>query len=189
MDASSPDCSRQSRRITMSCRPGCSRSSTRCTAAPTCAWSSCSKSCAPAPTASRARAPRRVVPEGQPHPSTWRWLIRLLPPASSQAASAAAVELAQLLQEPGTAALFTTVPALRHHLRPLCRALGLALPGEPPPTPPEHDPPTPPPAPPITPLPFGAELVHGRAPAPAPKPAPILGPPRYRYRLVPFSPS
>ena len=140
----------------------------------------------PPPATKPARAPGPVVPEGQPHPSTWRWLIRLLPPASAQAASAAATELAQLLEEPGMAALFTSVPALRHHLRPLCRALGLALPGEPPPTPPEHDPPTPPPAPPITPLPFGAELVHGRAPAPAPKPAPILGPPRYRYRLVPF---
>ena len=110
--------------------------------------------------------PGPIVPEGQPQPTGWRWLIRLLPPGSSEAAKIAGAELADLLAEPAMADLFTAAPALRRHLRPLCRALGVALPGEPAPTPPELDPPTPPPGPPITPLPPGMVSINGGPPEP-----------------------
>ena len=119
-----------------------------------------------APSAKSPPKPGPIVPEGQPHPTGWRWLIRLLPPGSSEAAKVAGAELADLLAEPAMADLFTAAPALRRHLRPLCRALGVALPGEPAPPPPELDPPVPPPAPPITPLPPGMVSVNGGPPEP-----------------------
>ena len=131
-----------------------------------------------APSAKSPPPPGPVVPEGQPQPTGWRWLIRLLPPGSSEAAKVAGAELAQLLAEPAMEDLFTAAPALRRHLRPLCRALGVALPGEPAPPPPEFDPPTPPPAPPVTPLPPGMVSVNGGPPEPdrERRPAPSRGP-------------
>jgi hypothetical protein len=85
-----------------------------------------------------------------------------------EAARACAEELQQFLSEPAMVAVFETAPALRTHLRPLCRALGVTLPGEPKP-PPEEVGPEPPPPPAVPrPMPEIGMVIHGRKPEPPP---------------------
>jgi hypothetical protein len=89
-----------------------------------------------------------------------------LPSPICEAARACGAELQQLLSEPATAEIFAAAPALRTHLRPLCRALGVTLPAEPAP-PDAHGPePEPPPAV-IRPLPEPGWTIHGRELTPA----------------------
>ena len=96
-------------------------------------------------------------------PMAWKWLTRALPSPVHEAAQAAGAELQALLSEPASLAIFEAAPALRRHLRPIARALGVTLPGEKPPrdaTGPEPPPPKPePPPPPGT-------GIYGRAPEP-----------------------
>ena len=73
-----------------------------------------------APSPKSPPPPGPLVPEGQPHPTGWRWLIRLLPPGSSEAAKIAGAELAQLLAEPAMADLFTAAPGRTPAAGPSC---------------------------------------------------------------------
>ena len=93
-------------------------------------------------------------------PMAWKWLTRALPSPVHEAAQAAGAELQALLSEPASIAIFAAAPALRRHLRPIARALGVTLPGEKPPR--DPGPETPPPAP-EPPPPPGTGL-YGRAP-------------------------
>jgi hypothetical protein len=80
-----------------------------------------------------------------------------------------------LLSEPGIAKLFAQAPALRRHLHPFCRALGVTLPGDP--TPPPD--PEPAPVPPDPPPKLGI-VVHGRENDPEPESWPSA--PRYEIK-------
>ena len=105
--------------------------------------------------------PATPAPKNPRMPTAWKWLTRALPSPICEAARACGAELQQLLSEPATAEIFAAAPALRTHLRPLCRALGVTLPAEPAP-PDAHGPePDPPPAV-LRPLPEPGLVVHGR---------------------------
>ena len=106
------------------------------------------------------------APRKPPMPIAWKWLTRALPAPIWQAARACGAELQQVLSEPAIAEIFAAAPALRTHLRPLCRALGVTLPAEAPP-PDAHGPePEPPPAV-IRPLPEPGWTIKGREITPA----------------------
>jgi hypothetical protein len=94
-------------------------------------------------------------------PTSWKWLTRALPAPVCEAARAAGAELQLLLSEPETAEIFAAAPALRTHLRPLCRALGVTLPGEPLPADAHGPEPDPPPAV-VRPLPEPGWTIAGR---------------------------
>jgi hypothetical protein len=112
------------------------------------------------PAAARPRSALRL-------PTTWKWLARALPSPMWEAARVCAAELQQFLCEPDSLATIAAAPALRHHLRPLCRALGVTLPGEP--KPPDADSPEPPPPPAVKlPMPEIGDDIHGREPEPPP---------------------
>ena len=115
-------------------------------------------------TSKRATTPKPpiFVPPDRPKTSRWMWLARILPTVIAPAAATYRVELQQLLSEPAIAAVFAQAPALRRHLRPLCRALGVTLPNDPPPPP---DPEPAPVTPPRRPHP-GESFIHGRDPTP-----------------------
>ena len=81
-----------------------------------------------------ATKPATLAPKKPLLPTAWKWLTRALPSPMCEAARACGAELQQFLSEPATAELFAAAPALRHHWRPLCRALGVTLPGEKPPS-------------------------------------------------------
>ena len=99
-------------------------------------------------------------------PAMWKWLTRALPSPVCEAARASGAELQQFLSEPAMVELFAAAPALRTHLRPLCRALGVTLPAETPP-PDAHGPePEPPPAIPL-PIPEPGWTIKGRVLTPA----------------------
>ena len=89
--------------------------------------------------------PPVFIPPDQPPTTGWMWLSLVFPAVFAPALATARVDLQQLLSEPGMGRLFEAAPALRRHLRPLCRALGVTLPGDPAP------PPDPPPLPPLPP--------------------------------------
>ena len=115
-------------------------------------------------TSKRASTPKPPVfiPPDRPKTSRWMWLARILPTVIAPATATYRAELQQLLSEPAMAAVFVQAPALRRHLRPLCRALGVTLPGDPKP------PPDPEPAP-VTPRRRpqpGESFIHGRDPTP-----------------------
>jgi hypothetical protein len=120
------------------------------------------------PSVRTAPRPARAKPAAKPIislPTLWKWLTRALPSPAWEAAQQAARDLQALMAEPQTHALFETAPALRTHLRPVCRALGVTLPGEP--APPEAASPEPPPAAPEPrPPPELGWRVHGRDGAP-----------------------
>ena len=109
-------------------------------------------------TPARSRAPRL--------PTLWKWLTRALPSPICEAARAYGAELQQFLSEPAMVDLFAAAPALRTHLRPFCRALGVTLPAEAAP-PDAHGPePEPPPAIPL-PIPVPGWTIQGREITPA----------------------
>jgi hypothetical protein len=113
-------------------------------------------------TAPRAKStkPRTRTPPAEILPTSWMWLPRLLPAPVAPAAASFRAELQLLLSEPAMADLFAEAPALRTHLRRLCRAFGVTLPGDPAPPPdPEPLPPDHVPAPPIRPVPEPVERV------------------------------
>src|SRR5450631_4172384 len=115
--------------------------------------------------------PPIFTPPDQPKTTGWMWLARILPTQMAPAAATCREELQQLLSEPGMAKLFEQAPALRRHVHPFCRALGVTLPGDPKPPPdPEPAPVKPPPPPEI------GEFVHGRDPTPAWYRMPIILP-------------
>ena len=94
-------------------------------------------------TTKRATTPKPPVfiPPDRPKTSRWMWLARILPTVMAPAAATYRAELQQLLSEPAMAMVFAQAPALRRHLRPLCRALGVTLPNDPTPPPdPEPEP-------------------------------------------------
>ena len=102
-----------------------------------------------------------TAPKRPKLPNVWKWFTRALPSPVCEAARACGAELQQLLSEPAMVEIFQAAPALRHHLRPLCRALGVTLPGEPAP-PDAHGPePEPPPAI-VRPLPEPGWTIAGR---------------------------
>ena len=112
----------------------------------------------PEATPARSRAPRL--------PTLWKWLTRALPSPICEAARAYGAELQQFLCEPAMVELFEAAPALRTHLRPFCRALGVTLPSETAP-PDAHGPePEPPPAIPL-PIPVPGWTIKGREITPA----------------------
>ena len=112
----------------------------------------------PEATPARSRAPRL--------PTLWKWLTRALPSPICEAARASGAELQEFLSEPAMVELFEAAPALRTHLRPFCRALGVTLPAETPP-PDAHGPePEPPPAV-VRPLPEPGWTIQGRTLTPA----------------------
>ena len=115
-------------------------------------------------TSKRASTPKPPVfiPPDRPKTSRWMWLARILPTVMAPAAATYRAELQQLLSEPAMATVFAQAPALRRHLRPLCRALGVTLPNDPPP-PPDLEPA--PVTPPRRPVP-GESFIHGRDPTP-----------------------
>ena len=118
-------------------------------------------------TTKRATTPKPpiFIPPDRPKTSRWMWLARILPTVMAPAAATYRAELQQLLSEPAMVEIFQAAPALRHHLRPLCRALGVTLPAEPLP-PDAHGPePEPPPAV-LRPLPEIGTVVHGTNPHP-----------------------
>lgn len=83
---------------------------------------------APPDTASRSSpdaAASRSSPDAPPLPRRAGWLLAPVPEAA-----AAAGLLRALLQDADTLALIAAEPRLGRILRPLCRALGLALPAE-----------------------------------------------------------
>ena len=102
-----------------------------------------------------------TAPKKPKLPTAWKWFTRALPSPVCEAARACGAELQQLLSEPAMVEIFQAAPALRHHLRPLCRALGVTLPGEPAPSDAHGPEPEPPPAV-IRPLPEIGLVVHGR---------------------------
>ena len=134
---------------------------------------------APRKPSTRQAAPARIFP------TAWKWLTRALPSPVHEAAQAAAAELQQLLSEPATRAIFEAAPGLRRHLRPVCRALGVTLPGEQPPRDPGPEPPPPPPEP--RPLPQIGDVVHPRPGGPLPRRV-NLGP-SYRSQKKDISPA
>src|SRR5450631_3001194 len=75
--------------------------------------------------------PPVFIPPDQPPTTGWMWLSLVFPAVFAPALATARVDLQQLLSEPGMGRLFAAAPALRRHLRPLCRALGVTLPGDP----------------------------------------------------------
>ena len=79
--------------------------------------------------------PPVFIPPDQPPTTGWMWLSLVFPAVFAPALATARVDLQQLLSEPGMGRLFEAAPALRRHLRPLCRALGVTLPGDPAPPP------------------------------------------------------
>jgi hypothetical protein len=84
----------------------------------------------------------------------------ILPAPVAPAAATFRADLQHVLSEPAMAELFAAAPALRTHLRPLCRAFGVTLPGDPAPPPdPEPFPADHVPAPPIRPVPEPVERV------------------------------
>jgi hypothetical protein len=104
--------------------------------------------------------PRTPTPPDEILPAAWMWLPRLLPARVAPAAATFRADLQHVLSEPAMAELFVAAPALRTHLRPLCRAFGVTLPGDPAPPPdPEPLPPDHVPAPPIRPVPEPVERV------------------------------
>ena len=106
-----------------------------------------------------------TAPKNPLMPTAWKWFTRALPSPVCEAARACGAELQLLLSEPAMVEIFQAAPALRHHLRPLCRALGVTLPAEAPP-PDAHGPePEPPPAV-LRPLPEIGTVVHGTNPHP-----------------------
>ena len=106
-----------------------------------------------------------TAPKKPKLPTAWKWFTRALPSPVCEAARARGAELQLLLSEPAMVEIFQAAPALRHHLRPLCRALGVTLPAEPLP-PDAHGPePEPPPAV-LRPLPEIGTVVHGTNPHP-----------------------
>ena len=115
-------------------------------------------------TTKRATTPKPPVfiPPDRPKTSRWMWLARILPTVMAPAAATYRAELQQLLSEPAMATVFAQAPALRRHLRPLCRALGVTLPNDPTPPP---DPEPAPVTPPRRPQP-GESFIHGRDPTP-----------------------
>ena len=115
-------------------------------------------------TTKRATTPKPPVfiPPDRPKTSRWMWLARILPTVMAPAAATYRAELQQLLSEPAMAMVFAQAPALRRHLRPLCRALGVTLPNDPTPPP---DPEPAPVTPPRRPVP-GESFIHGRDPTP-----------------------
>ena len=115
-------------------------------------------------TSKRASTPKPpiFVPPDRPKTSRWMWLARILPTVMAPAAATYRAELQQLLSEPAMATVFAQAPALRRHLRPLCRALGVTLPNDPAPPP---DPEPAPVTPPRRPVP-GESFIHGRDPTP-----------------------
>ena len=109
--------------------------------------------------------PAAPTPKKPPFPAAWKWLTRALPSPMCEAARACADELQHFLAEPEMRAAFAAAPALRTHLRPLCRALGVTLPAEPPPSDPGPEP-EPPPAVPL-PIPEPGWTIKGRTLTPA----------------------
>jgi hypothetical protein len=147
------------------------------------------------PTTTASQAAATQAPKKPRLPMAWKWLTRALPSPICDAARAAGAELQQLLSEPETAEIFAAAPALRTHLRPLCRALGVALPAEPLPADAHGPEPDPPPAV-VRPLPEPGWTIEGRTLTPAesraidwvannPGPRIRLDP---RYCLIPMKP-
>ena len=124
-------------------------------------------------TTKRAYVPKPPVftPPDQPKTTGWMGLARILPTPMAPAVAACRAELQQFLSEPAMATLFEQAPALRRHLHPFCRALGVTLPGDPMPPPDPEPAPVPPPPPPEI-----GEFVHGRDPTPAWYRMPIIRP-------------
>ena len=107
-----------------------------------------------------------TAPKRTKLPTAWKWFTRALPSPVCEAARACADELQHFLSEPEMRAAFAAAPALRTHLRPLCRALGVTLPAETQP-PDAHGPePEPPPAI-VRPLPEPGWTIAGRTLTPA----------------------
>ena len=105
--------------------------------------------------------PPGFAPPGQLKTSRWMWFARILPTLIAPNAATCRAELQQLLSEPAMQAVFAQAPALRRHLHPLCRALGVTLPGDPAP------PPDPEPAPVRRRASVpGESFIHGRDPTP-----------------------
>ena len=146
-------------------------------------------------------APRKPTPkpETQPEPppatpkpkklylpQAWKWLTRALPAPVCEAAREAGAALQQVLSEPETAAIFAAAPALRTHLRPLCRALGVTLPAEPLPAD-AHGPEPDPPEAVVRPLPEPGWTIQGRdiTPEQSREIDRIANGPRVRYRPDP----
>jgi hypothetical protein len=105
--------------------------------------------------------PATPTPKKPLLPNAWKWLTRALPSPICEAARVCGAELQQLLSEPATAEIFAAAPALRTHLRPLCRALGVTLPAEPAP-PDAHGPEPEPPQAVLRPPPEPGLVLHGR---------------------------
>ena len=109
--------------------------------------------------------PAAPTPKKPPFPAAWKWFTRALPSPMCEAARACTDELQHFLAEPEMRAAFAAAPALRTHLRPLCRALGVTLPAETPPSDPGPEP-EPPPAIPL-PIPVPGWTIKGRTLTPA----------------------
>ena len=136
--------------------------------------------------------PATPAPRKPKLPTSWNWFTRALPLPVCAEVRACGAELQLLLCEPAMAEIFAAAPALRHHLRPLCRAFGVTLPGEPLP-PDAHGPePEPPPAI-VRPLPEPGWTIAGRTLTPAESRAidevACTPPPRFRpdRRYFPFA--
>jgi hypothetical protein len=136
--------------------------------------------------------PATQAPQKPRMPTAWKWFTRALPSPACEAARACGAELQLLLCEPAMVEIFHAAPALRHHLRPLCRALGVSLPGEPLPSDAHGPEPEPPPAV-IRPLPEPGWTIQGRTLTPAESreidwfatnPGPRI---RFDPRYVPFA--
>ena len=112
-----------------------------------------------------ATKPATPAPKKPAFPSAWKWVTRALPSPMCEAARACGAELQHFLSEPAMVEAFAAAPALRTHLRPLCRALGVTLPAEPPPSDPGPEP-EPPPAIPL-PIPEPGWTIKGRVLTPA----------------------
>ena len=139
-----------------------------------------------------ATKPATPAPKKPKLSTAWKWFTRALPSPVCEAARACGAELQLLLCEPAMVEIFQAAPALRHHLRPLCRALGVTLPAEPLP-PDAHGPePEPPPAV-VRPLPEPGWTIAGRTLTPAESRAidevASTPPPRFRpdRRYFPFA--
>ena len=105
--------------------------------------------------------PATPAPKKPKLPTAWKWFTRALPSPVCEAARACGAELQLLLSEPAMVEIFQAAPALRHHLRPLCRALGVTLPAEPLPPDAHGAEPEPPPAI-VRPLPEPGWTIAGR---------------------------
>jgi hypothetical protein len=116
---------------------------------------------APDPPVGAAKPPARK-PAGPPLPRAWKWLARALPSPMWEAARTCADDLQHWLAEPEACALLAAAPSLRTHLRPLCHAIGVLLPGEDPPPDAGAGPEPPPPPPEPWPLPEIGEVVRDR---------------------------